>query len=100
MTRLSPILLLIATVSVAQAATLISRADDARGIHVAYLVEAEQQPVAVATHGRVTGYTAVQDGAGWRATVTASLDACGGVLTVDGVVLVQQRCVWLPEVVR
>lgn len=94
------ILLCIALVSLAEAATLISRADDQRGVHIVYLVEAEQQPVAVVEQGRVTGYTAVQDGSRWRATISATLDSCQGALRVDGAVLVQQRCIYLPGVVR
>jgi len=76
--------------------TLISRAQDVAGVHIAYLVEA---PVAVSI--MVTGgdvRVSADETEGYRATVTGTLDACRGALVVDGQEIIRQRCVWLPRV--
>jgi len=75
--------------------TLISRSQDTVGLHIAYLVEAAT-PVAITVANGSARISATTDGAGWRATVTGILAACGGVLVVDGREVVRLRCVWLP----
>lgn len=94
------LLLFVGLGSLAEAATLISRQERADGLHVVYLAEGPAQPVVSVEAGTITGYTAIQDGAHWRATVSATLDPCRGVLRIDGAAVTQQRCVWLPGVVR
>lgn len=94
------LLLFVGLASLAEAATLISRQERADGVHVVYLAEGDQQPVVQVEAGTITGYTAVQDGTAWRATVSATLERCSGVLRIDGRAVVRQRCVYLPGVVR
>ena len=79
----------------ASGVTQISRVQDARGVHIAYLVEASA-PVAITVTSGGVRISSVSDAGSWRATITGTLDSCSGALVVDGQVLVQQRCVWLP----
>lgn len=76
----------------------VQRVADASGVHLVYVVTAPA-PVAIAATGPYT-VTPVQDGATWRATVTATIGACDGALWIDGVAVEQQRCTWLPVVGR
>ena len=79
--------------------TPISRVQDARGVHIAYLVEASA-PVAIIVIGGGVRISSVSDAGSWRATITGTLDNCHGALVVGGETVVQQRCTWLPEVVK
>ena len=79
--------------------TAFPGARDAAGVHIAYLVEAST-PVAITVTGGEVRVSSVSGGDGWRATITGTLDSCHGALVVGGETIVQQRCTWLPGVVR
>jgi hypothetical protein len=80
-------------------ATLISRSQVAGAVQVVYLLEADHQPLLAVEHGHISQATIVSDSTGgWRATVSATLDECQGALTVDGTEIVEQRCVWMSQI--
>lgn len=86
--------------------TRISYADTPGGVSVAYLIRSSTRPEVVVTGASASTVTTVLDTAqGWRTTVTATLDRCGGAIAVTAmgaatVTAHQQRCAWLPVVGR
>ena len=108
---MKPLIAVLLIIAVAAACGRIARAEtgvritafpgsrDAAGVHIAYLVEAAG-PVAITVTGGDVRVSSVSSSDGWRATITGTLDSCHGALVVGGETIVQQRCTWLPEVVR
>lgn len=79
---------------------IISRSQDAQGVHLVYLVIGSTPPTAEASNGTVRT-NAVQSETGlWRVTITATIAVCGGVLWINQQPVAKQSCRLFPSVVR